>query len=259
MYSEILLIVALLPAIVLGIYIYKKDKIEREPTSLLVKLFVGGILAIIITLLVTIFVSIFYPNILGDTYSGYLELIIQCFIFVGLIEEGSKWFMLKSMTWKDKNFDHIFDAIVYASFVSLGFATLENVLYVFENGIVTGLFRALLSVPGHLFFGIFMGYFYGIAKEAWHYNKQEIYKRNLVLSIIIPTILHGFFDFCLFSESIVLLIIYLLFMIFLYIKSFTLIRRISNNDKPFIKSLYCPYCGSRQDGKYCSVCGNKLV
>ena len=78
-------------------------------------------------------------------------------IFVGLIEEGSKFFFLYRFTWKDKAFNYRFDGIVYAVFVSLGFAALENVFYVFNYGTGVALQRALLTIPGHMSFAVYMG------------------------------------------------------------------------------------------------------
>ena len=156
----ILLILSVLPAVVLGIIIYKNDKLEKEPSGLLAKLFMGGIGAIGLTTLIS-FIGVYILGI-PEEFIGLpiWALALYSYLFIALTEEFSKWFFVKTITWNNKEFNHIYDAIVYSVFVSLGFATLENIMYVFEGGIGTALLRAVLSVPGHVFFGVFMGYYY---------------------------------------------------------------------------------------------------
>ena len=123
---------------------------------MLSKLFLGGIGAVAITLFITIIVDLFFPVFANSESLDLIMLIPYCFILVGLVEEGSKWIILKSFTWKNKEFNYIYDAIVYAVFVSLGFAALENIIYVLNGGITTAITRTIFSIPGHTFFGVFM-------------------------------------------------------------------------------------------------------
>ncbi len=255
--SEVLLLLSVLPSIVLGVFIYKMDKVEKEPPTLLLKLFVFGILAIFLTLLISIIAYIIFP-ILESTYEdGYIKLAIATFIGVGLIEEGSKWLFLKVSTWNDKNFTHIYDALIYAVFISLGFATLENILYVLQGGIGVAIMRAVLSVPGHVFFAVFMGYYYGIAKQAEINKNEKIKRKNLILSIVMPFVLHGTFDFCLLSRNIFFVLGYFLFVIFLYISSFSKVFKFSKIVYPLRDDYYCKICGNVVDGAYCTHCGTK--
>jgi RsiW-degrading membrane proteinase PrsW (M82 family) len=112
--------------------------------------------------------------------------------------------------WNDKNFDEYFDGIVYASFISLGFATVENIMYVLPGGLSVGIMRALLSVPGHFFFGIIMGYFLSLAK----FNKSKR-GRYIFLGLLFAILGHGMFDWLLmFSEragEVLSIIVYQLF------------------------------------------------
>ena len=103
-----------------------------------------------------------------------------------------------------------------------------------------------------------MGYFYSLAKYAWHNKNIKLYRKNLILSIIVPTLLHGFFDFCLFSGSVILMIVFLIFIIIMYIKSFGLVNRLSKEDQKIINKKYCSYCGNLVNSNYCSYCGNKI-
>ncbi len=225
--SSVALLLAVLPSFVLGKYVDTHDRMGKEPRSLLVKCFLGGLVSIIITLVINDLASL-----VVDTDSTFVELpmlAIHCLLDVSLVEEFSKWIVLKKITWNNKEFDHIYDAIVYSVFVSLGFATIENILYIIGSdfSLSLAIMRAILSVPGHVFFAVFMGYNYGIAKQAYINGNKNIYKSRMFYSLFIPTLLHGIFDFCLLSKSGIILLVYLIFIIFLYIKAFSTVNRIS--------------------------------
>jgi RsiW-degrading membrane proteinase PrsW (M82 family) len=112
---------------------------------------------------------------------------------VALSEEGSKFFMLRVYAYRKKAFDDPFDGIVYAVMVSMGFATLENIGYVLQHGMATGIVRMLLSVPAHATFGILMGYHVGLAKFDVA-NRS----RHYFMALFLPVLFHGTFDFFLF-------------------------------------------------------------
>ena len=138
---EVLLILSVLPALILMFYVYKKDTVEKEPIGLLVRLFILGVIAgplaaFVETLLFTVFEGIFDP--------GPVLLFFDFFIGVAVVEEGFKYLFLGTVR-KNPNFNYVFDGIVYAVAVALGFATLENILYVFEGGIEVALMRAIFS------------------------------------------------------------------------------------------------------------------
>ena len=151
----LLLALSVLPVILLLIYIYRKDKYEKEPIGLLILSCLGGMIAIPLDLaLVTLIESMIYSS--STFFSAFFE--------AGLCEELCKFVILFLIIWWNKNFNEYMDGIVYAVFVGLGFACVENVLYVFEGGIATGIVRALLSVPAHFLFAVVMGYFFSLAK-----------------------------------------------------------------------------------------------
>ena len=130
---------------------------------------------------------------------------------------------LSLLIWKNVEFNEKFDGIVYATFVSLGFAAVENILYVIDNGVSTGIMRAITAVPAHAIFGICMGYFFGMAK---FYPKKR--KTYLYLAFLLPFFLHGFYDFILMSGKNFLLILFIPFIIYMWIVGFTKIKTLNN-------------------------------
>ena len=199
----ILLVLSIAPVIALGAIIYKFD-FDKEPTLTLIKLFICGICSTFLTLTVTWGLSLFIPFFSADISSlNLIELIPAIFIGVGLIEEFSKWIFVYALEYNDREFNHLYDGIVYATFVSLGFACLENILYVFQSGIGTAIMRAFISIPGHLCFGVMMGYYLSLAKLAFINKNKKLSKRNLILSILIPTLAHGLFDYLIYASTIV--------------------------------------------------------
>lgn len=223
----LLLYLAILPSLILGFYIYKKDKIEHEPVSLLLKTFISGIVTGVIVILISILFNFGEFN-----YDTPLKTLFYSFIIVSLFEELIKFLVFYFMCYKRSEFNYRYDGIVYASFLALGFATFENVLYVFSlQDIQTAIYRGILTVPAHVFFAIFMGYYFGIAKHYRRYRSPVKERKNLILGFITPFMLHGFFDYALLSKSKLSLIFFLLFIFILYIASFKKLKEVSVEDK----------------------------
>jgi RsiW-degrading membrane proteinase PrsW (M82 family) len=235
--ASILFFLAIIPVVVILTYIYLKDR-NKEPWSLLIKLFFMGIVSCFLVLLVSEVVFKIFPFMDKDTaYMTFFETMTYAFIGVALIEEFCKWLMTFIGAYKHKAYDEVYDGIVYSVYVSLGFACLENILYVFMNkSVVVGISRALLAVPGHACDAVFMGYYLSLAKVYASQGKKNLEKKNLVLSVLVPTILHGIYDFCLFSNIDLLLIVFLIFVIALYIFSIKKIKLLAaqckNNPQP---------------------------
>ena len=122
--KHILLYLSILPSILLGFYIYKKDVVEKEPISLLIRSFIGGVVSGILVIILSIILKINEFPLETST-----QILFYSFILVSLIEESIKFLITYLLTYKNKEFNYQYDGIVYASFVSLGFATLENILY----------------------------------------------------------------------------------------------------------------------------------
>ena len=246
--SDITLLVflAVLPICLILVLVYTKDH-SREPIKLLFSLFVLGIISCGMVLLISKGIRVLFPNLDAELLdNGILGVLIYSFFRVALLEEMCKWIMLYIGGYKNKEFDETFDIIVYSVFISLGFAFLENILFImnYEN-IGSILLRAILSVPGHACFGIFMGYYLGMAKI----NKNEKIK-NYILSIIVPFSAHGIFDFCLMCKIEMLVVVFLLFVFLIYILS---IYRLNTALKYNTK--ICNECGGSIKGKKCHSCG----
>jgi RsiW-degrading membrane proteinase PrsW (M82 family) len=162
MNSLVLLALALAPGAAIGLYIYFKDKYEREPVGLVVMSFFMGVISTVITLLISLPID----RIIPIDEKSLTEQAVHAFLLVALIEEFSKFIFVRWVLYPNKNFNEPFDGIVYAVSVGLGFAGLENILYVMnsENGIATGIMRMFTAVPAHATFAVLMGYFMGIAK-----------------------------------------------------------------------------------------------
>lgn len=226
-----LLIIAVLPAVVLMFVIYRYDKVEREPLGLLLAVMGLGMLttipAIIWELLGEKVLSLF----LWEDSIPYL--ILDNFLVVALAEECLKRLVVRCFVWKKKAFNYRFDAIVYCAAASLGFALLENILYVFQFGFGTGITRAVLSIPGHCTFGIFMGFFIGDAKLYEVRGNKAKAGRLQVLSLCVPVVLHGFYDFCLSMESVWLTIIFFVFVITVDTVAIIRVIHSERQDEPF--------------------------
>ena len=189
-----LLLLAIAPICIIILYVYFKDKYDKEPKRLLLFSFLlGAIVSIIVTTIIYIIFDILLP--LEDQFSVPQQF-IKAFLVVGLTEEFSKYIIVRYYAQPKKAFNEPYDGIMYAVMVSMGFAASENIMYVLESGYITGILRALTAVPAHATFGILMGYFMGKAK----FSKNRI-KLNL-LGLLLAIIFHGFYDFFLFIEFI---------------------------------------------------------
>jgi RsiW-degrading membrane proteinase PrsW (M82 family) len=208
------IILAIIPSIILLTYIYKKDVVEKEPIPLLMILFLFGIISTV----PAVFLENLFQTMFSEKNSMFM-LLFYSFVGIALIEEGYKALFTYLIVYRNKNFNHIFDGIVYAVFMSLGFATLENFLYLYKYGIDLAISRGIISVPAHAFYAISFGFFLGKAKKedlSGNIVKSKLY---LALSVLVPVLLHGTFDFLLLSGSSILYKVFVLFVVFLYLLS----------------------------------------
>ncbi len=215
------LLIAVAPVIVILVYIYARDKYEKEPLGMLVKAFLAGALAVIPIILV--------ENILqarGAGLTGYTHIAYNAFVVAGFTEEIFKFFALYLVIWKSKEFNEKFDGIVYAVFLSMGFATVENIMYVAGYGTSVGISRALTAVPGHALFGVAMGYYFGLAKLS-----PQNRSKNFLLALLVPVGLHGVYDFILFTQHQYLLLAFIPFLIYLWKAGFKKMKEHSDNSK----------------------------
>ncbi len=185
-----LLALAIAPGIAICLFIYFKDKYNREPLGLLILSFFMGVLSILPAVVIQIALTKPVEKIMGE---GILYTAVFAYLIVALSEEGSKFLAVRFIPYRRKAFDDPFDGIIYAVMVTMGFATLENIGYVMEHGVQTGLLRMFLSVPAHATFGVLMGYHIGLAKF------EPAKRRNhMRMAIFWPVLFHGTFDFFLF-------------------------------------------------------------
>lgn len=255
--NDILLIIACLPGLIIGNYVYKKD-VNKEPKKVLKSLVIGGIFSAILAIVISIIIAVIYPSF-SEPPTDLLELIPYVFLGIALVEEFSKWIFLYFRGYKNIEYDEIYDMIVYAIFLGLGFATFENIFYIFDatqGGVLTGILRAVLSVPGHACYAVFMGCFMTLAKISSLNGKKSDSIKYLIFSIVVPTIAHGIYDYCLFTSSDTFLILFGIFLIAMYIISIKEIKKFAKNNYIF-KRKYCVNCGNLITNTFCTSCGRK--
>ncbi|MBQ9042984.1 MAG: PrsW family intramembrane metalloprotease [Eggerthellaceae bacterium] len=275
--SLILLFAALLPAVVLMWYVYHKDTVEKEPVGLVTRVFLlgaaaGPIAAILENILFGVFEAIIPP--------GALLLILEYFIGVAAVEEAGKYAALSTVR-KHPEFNYVFDGVVYGVAAALGFAALENVLYVFDGGLEVAISRAIFSVPGHCADGVVMGCFFGLARQRELAGNKAGARSYYWLAFLLPVIEHGFYDAALSTESDLMVLLALVTQIAFVVFAMVLVNRISKSDTPFStnptpataapqqQSVYqppvapvsaagtwvCPRCGQQNASKFCGECG----
>ena len=274
----ILLILSILPVYIFGRIDYKND-FDKEPTSILIKLFFCGIGATILTTFITMALAYFIPFFQSEEGLNVIELIPYTFIGIALIEEFSKWIFVYKLEYNDNEFNHLYDGIVYAGFVALGFACIENILYVIQSDIQTAIFRAFLAIPGHLCDGIMMGYYLSLAKLSLINNNPKLSKKNKLLSLFVPVMTHGVYDYLLYAasatENAIFTFAFLMFIVFFfnycYGKAMQFAKNYYNLNPNYIskhqqKELMgqiprentisiCPKCGMATSEHFCSNCG----
>ena len=223
---------ALLPAIYLMRYIYRKDTVEKEPPMLLMSLLIYGVIAALISIILENIGTKVLNSLMDQSTMGYT--LVLAFAVVAVVEEGAKFAMLKRRTWNDMNFNYRFDGIVYAVFVSLGFAAFENIGYVLGYGLSVAPARALLAIPGHMCFGVFMGTFYGRAKQCRVWGDKAEERANLWLGYIAAVLLHGFYDSCAMINTVASSIVFIAFVVIMYIVVIKKVNKESRSDGPII-------------------------
>lgn len=205
-----LLTAAAIPVVAFLYVIYQKDTI-KEPIGLLAKCFIGGCLSILLTLVIIYFL---FPEI--QFAHPAMNAFYEAFFQAAIPEELAKFIILYWLVWNSKEFDQHYDGIIYAVFVSIGFAFVENVLYVFQYGYGVAVLRGILAVPGHGLCGVCMGYFFSLAR----FDKDYKHKRYLTYGIVSAIILHGLYDFFLMymdADGVSDRLMYLLFILFVIV------------------------------------------
>lgn len=195
---------AIAPGAALLTYLYLRDRYDAEPVHIVVRMFVFGLLIVVPIMVIQSGLKLW----LGD------HTFVFAYIESAGVEELVKWFVLYHVIYNHTEFDEPYDGILYAASISLGFATMENILYAIYSPATFGnlLARALLPVSGHALFGVMMGYYFGKAKFAAN-SKVKYY---LIVSFILPIVLHGTYDWIIVTVQSNWLWFIVPFMIFLW-------------------------------------------
>ena len=231
-----LIAAAVIPAVLLLIRIYRADRLEKEPAKLILLLVILGVLSTVLASLTEqlgdIAVAYFFPE-------GTLEYdILLYFVVVAFSEEGFKYLLLKNRTWRSPEFNCLFDGLVYAVSVSLGFALWENIGYVLSYGMGAAVARALTAVPGHACFGVFMGAWYGSAKRRELQGDEQRSTRCRFMAVLVPALLHGTYDFIAVRQTEAMSTVFVVFVLGMFLVASGLVRRMSRQDEYLNPSWY---------------------
>lgn len=216
-----LLVIAIAPAIALMYFFWLKDRYEPEPRNKIVLVMFLGALSVIPAIILETLGSRF-ADVAEEGVPPLIQLFVHTFIVIALVEELGKFVVVRLTLYRDPEFDEPYDGIVYCVAASLGFALLENVLYVLGNGVGVGILRALLAVPAHALFGVGMGYFVGQARFA---TSKAVETQLLMIGLAVATVMHGAYDFVLFSARPLLMLTVLPLMVFFWVFGLHLVKK----------------------------------
>ena len=192
--SFFFLLIAVLPPLFLAYYVYANDLFDKEPKGLVIKSFLFGCIIVIPVYIVEVTLQDFTNNIFLYTLIG-----------VALIEEGFKYFILIKFFFPNKDFDEPYDGIFYSVMISLGFATIENIKYVFTSEPGTELFtafaRMFTAIPLHAACGVIMGYYVGLSKFKINNNSNKFIRlisKPKYIGLFLAIAIHTLYDYFLF-------------------------------------------------------------
>ena len=184
----IALILAILPSALILRYFLQRDAFP-EPRGAIAKTFAWGVVSIIPAVILALILISIVPGVsAGDTGRAFVRAAVIAFFGAAIPEELFKFAVLFFYCRRLSDFDEPMDGIVYGVTASLGFATLENVLYVFDGGIGIAIMRGFTAVPGHALFGAIMGFYFGLA----HFLPGR--RRLYWAAYLLPVLLHGLYN-----------------------------------------------------------------
>ena len=223
-----LLAIAVIPGLLILIFVYTKDKVEKEPIGLIIKLVIFGMLSCFVAGFAESFLAQIYPQYPQGSL-GYA--LINSFALAAFCEEIVKYLALKIGSWRHPSFNYRFDGVVYGASAAVGFAVLENIGYVALYGMATALTRAVLAVPLHAFCGVFMGVFYSYAKKASILGMRSTERLHKLLALLVPMMIHGIYDTLAFLGTDGATYTLLAFVAILYFAAIRTINRLSAADR----------------------------
>ncbi|MGI6216785.1 MAG: PrsW family glutamic-type intramembrane protease [Coriobacteriales bacterium] len=251
-----LFILSVAPAALLMFIAYRYDTIEKEPPKLIIKLFLFGMLSVVPAIILeNIGQALIAP--LANNYTLYM--LVEYFVVVAMSEEAVKYAFLVS-TRNDKNFNYTFDGIVYGVAVGLGFATLENILYVFNYmSVGLALSRGFTAIPMHFTCAVIMGYYFGMAhKYRFDGTKGEMVA-SAVAAYVIPVLIHGTYDFALSTGNDAIVALTILITLVVFAVAIARIVRSSKRNTMINNGAITPPSGRPMGGYYVSRTNNESV
>ena len=228
-YNFILIAAAVIPAVFLMVRVYRSDRLEKESPRMMWRLVKAGVFSSLIAMVEERILS----RVLGwfAEEGTVIYNVILYFVIVAVAEESSKYLLLRRETWRSPEFNSQYDGVVYAVFVSLGFALWENISYVLSYGFSTAVVRAVTAIPGHACFGVFMGVFYGAARKYENYGNPAAGKALRCMCLVAPALLHGAYDYIATMEEVSGGWYFIAFVAVLFIVSYLLVGRASRQDQ----------------------------
>lgn len=230
-----LLMLSVAPAIVIFYIIIRQDQEDKDKGFLLGVFFMGVVSVVPAIILETLGSALFFGGGESETIS---EMLLDYFIVVGISEELSKYFAMRIITWKNFRFNSTYDGVVYGVCSCLGFATLENITYVFSygGGFGTAITRAFMAVPFHAMCGIIWGYGYGISKYRSVKNQPNVHQ-PVIIGLIIAILYHGLYDFTLSAFDFAGFAIAIVLVLAGYVIIFGKAKRAAKDDELFYSYL----------------------
>ena len=223
------IILAVIPAIVLMVVIYRQDNIEKEPPGLVLRLVLLGALSTVFAGVLERMLTFLLDLVLRNPYTHLYRFILY-FCIVAIVEEGVKYMFLRT-TWTHPSFNYRFDAVVYGVAVALGFAAAENLLYVFYLGVGITPLRAITAIPLHCICGVFMGHYYGMAAACERYGLYAKKQQYHVLSLLVPVLIHGWYDFAATAGGILMELAFFAFVVALDLIAIMSVKRYAREDE----------------------------
>ncbi len=224
--SNDLMALAIIPGLLLIIYVYRKDKVEKEPIGLIIRILIYGVISCIAAGYLEQLESSFLPQYEQGTVEYALQ---TSFLMAALVEETVKFLAMRLGSWKYQGFNYRFDGIVYGVSSAVGFAVFENVMYVAQYGLQTAIVRAFTAIPLHAFCGVFMGVMYSYSKKASILGQGGKSFMYTIFALLLPMLIHGTYDtFAFLGErgTIPLLVL----VVILYVAAISTINRMSRED-----------------------------
>ncbi len=189
MNTILLVILAIAPGFAIALFIYRKDSRKHLSLSLLGQCIFYGVISFFISIGIRLLLQRF-SHIEQD---NMVHQMIRAVIFIGLVEEGSKFLFLRGILFRNPHFKQPFDGIVYSVMIGMSFATVENLLYILNGNTSTAIIRMFTAIPAHAVFALIMGFFIGEAK---------IFKSSSMLysfiALFFASLAHGYYDYFLF-------------------------------------------------------------